>query len=329
MKAKIIPRIHNTQKGDLASALPLLAPYSVHIDICSYCNFKCNFCFQSDAAIKNKQLARGYMGLELYRRIIDDLSHFPGKFRKIKIGLHGEPTLHPDLPAMIKYLKSSGVTDTIELFTNGSLLNPYLNYDLVWAGLDRINISVEGLTSEEYLKVAGFKIDMPQFLGGIKDFYENKGDCIIYIKIANASDVQRFYEMFGDMCDEIYAENIVPQWPEISQPVAGRGGKVGMYGQEVVGYKSVCPFPFMYMHFNSDGTVAACTLDWAREVLVGDIKTESALDIWRGERLKALRIAHLEKRRSEIPLCDKCLAPMVCCEENLDNDTEKILEKMR
>ena len=32
------------------------------------------------------------------------------------------------------------------------------------------------------------------------------------------------------------------------------------------------PFPFMYLHINSDGSVAGCTLDWARKVLVGDRK---------------------------------------------------------
>ena len=42
-----------------------------------------------------------------------------------------------------------------------------------------------------------------------------------------------------------------------------------MYGQEIKKLK-VCPFPFMYLHVNSDGTVAGCTLDWARKVLVGD-----------------------------------------------------------
>ena len=26
----------------------------------------------------------------------------------------------------------------------------------------------------------------------------------------------------------------------------------------------------MYLHVNSDGTVAGCTLDWARKVLAGD-----------------------------------------------------------
>ena len=56
---------------------------------------------------------------------------------------------------MIEYARSQNVADIIEVFTNGSKLNPDLNKALVDAGLQRINISLEGLTSERYLKVAG------------------------------------------------------------------------------------------------------------------------------------------------------------------------------
>ena len=102
-----------------------------------------------------------------------------------------------------------------------------------------------------------------------------------------------------------------------------------MYGQKIDKYKYVCPFLFMYLHFNFDGTASGCTLDWAKEVLIGDINKESALEIWQGERLKNLQIAHLEKRREKIPFCAECLAPMVCCLEDLDEYTDMLLEKIR
>ncbi|HBA61361.1 MAG TPA: radical SAM protein [Elusimicrobia bacterium] len=331
MKAKIQARIYSSEKSPLENAVPLSTPYSMHIDICSLCNFKCKFCFQADEkGIAAKGLKRGFMKLELFKKIIDDSTKFPGKFRKVKIGLHGEPTMHPDLPAMIAYVKEKNVAGVIEMFTNGSLLTPELNRAIIAAGLTRLNISVEAITSEGYKAITGVAVDMKKLTDNIRDLYEVRKDCKIYVKIVDSGltedDKKKFYETFGDICDEIYIEHVVPQWSETNTFSLDA---IGMYGQKVSEYKHVCPFLFMYMHFNYDGTASGCTLDWSKEVLVGDANKESVTDIWTGERLKALQRAHLEKKRGEIPLCAKCMAPMVCCLENLDGHTGALLEKIK
>ena len=331
MKAKVQARVYSAPKTKLETVVPLATPYSVHIDICSLCNFKCHFCFQADEkAIHHSGLQRGFMDLDLFKKIVDDLAQFSGKMKKVKIGLHGEPTLHPQLPQMISYLKSKNVTEIIELFTNGSLLTPKLNKEIIDAGLSRINISVEGLTAEKYQEVTGVRIDMTKFLENIRGLYEVRKDCKIYIKIVDVQlaedDKKKFFDTFGDICDEIFIENVVPQWAEINK-LDLKG--VGMYGQPITKYKHVCPFLFMYLHFNFDGTASGCTLDWGKKVLIGDVRRESALDIWRGKKLKDLQIAHLEKKRDKIPFCAECLAPMVCCLEDLDDHAQALLKKIQ
>lgn len=331
MKAKIIARVFNSEKTQLENVIPLDTPYSVHIDICSICNFKCIFCFQSNPeAMKEKGYKYGSMSLDLFCKIADDLLQFKHKIRKVKIGLHGEPLLHPELPEMISYLKSKNVTEVIELFTNGSLLNPELNKKIIDAGLDRINISVEGLTSEKYKEVTGTALNMKKFVENIKNLYEVRKNCKIYIKVVDINfsqeDKDKFYNMFGDICDEIFVEHVVPQWAEINKFDVDT---IGMYGQKVDRYKEVCPFPFMYLHFNFDGTTSPCTLDWGKQVLIGNASKESAKEIWQGNNLKNLQIKMLEKKRDDIPFCSKCLAPVVCCLENLDNHAEIILKKIK
>ncbi|CAB1064782.1 hypothetical protein D1BOALGB6SA_9579 [Olavius sp. associated proteobacterium Delta 1] len=331
MKAKVQARIYSSEKSKLETVVPLQTPYSVHIDVCSFCNFKCNFCFQADEeAARKKSLKRGLMDLGLFEKIVDDLTHFKAKMKKVKIGLHGEPTMHPLLPQMIRYLKSKNVANTIELFTNGSLLNPKLNNELTRAGLDRLNISVEALSAARYKEITGVQIDMNNFVKNIKDLYENRQDCKVYVKIVDIElseqDKNRFFNTFGNICDEIFIENVVPQWAEINK--FGLQNQ-GMYGQNIKQYKEVCPFLFMYLHFNYDGTTSGCTLDWGKEVLIGDISKESALEIWNGKSLKNLQIAHLEKKRDTVTFCAECLAPMVCCEEDLDEYCDILLEKLK
>jgi radical SAM protein with 4Fe4S-binding SPASM domain len=270
------------------------------------------------------------MEWELFEKIIDDLSEFSEKFKKIKIGLHGEPTMHPKLPRMIEYILQKNVCETIEMFTNGSLLTPDLNYAIIKAGLQKINISVEGLTEASYKTITGFSLNYQKFIENIQNLYDNRKDLKIYIKIVDVGfsedDKKRFYGLYGNICDEIFIEHVVPQWSHTNKFALD---EVGMYGQRITKYKHVCPFVFMYLHFNHDGTVSACTLDWAKKVLIGDISRETALEIWNGENLNKLQVAMLEKKREQISLCDKCFAPMACCFEDLDDFCDEILEKIR
>ena len=55
IKAVVQPRIHSSKKTKLEDAVPLRTPFSAHIDVCSYCNFKCSFCFQADILGKKKK----------------------------------------------------------------------------------------------------------------------------------------------------------------------------------------------------------------------------------------------------------------------------------
>ena len=73
-----------------------------------------------------------------------------------------------------KQFQKSDVCDLVEIFTNGSQLNPEFNQKLVDSGLQRINISVEGLTAESYKRVADYNIDYNSFVESIQDLYDRK-----------------------------------------------------------------------------------------------------------------------------------------------------------
>jgi len=345
VSAVVQPRIYSAPKVPLDDRVPLETPLSAHIDVCSVCNFKCSFCFQADnKAMKKANLKRGMMPLELFKKIVDDLKEFPEPVKKVKIGNHGEPTLHPDLAEMIAYVKQAGVADVVELFTNGSKLEPELNSAMAEAGLDRINISLEGLSSERYQQVAGVPVDMDEMIGYITHLYQVRGDCKIYIKIADQTSAldqddtrlfilsqeerDYFYDTFGNICDEIYIEKVVPQWAETQLEKQNKVDDTGMYGQKIKHYKEICPFTFMYLHFNWDGSTSPCTLDWPKKVNIGNMKKERAQEVWNGESLRQLRIAMLRGERDKIDFCNHCSAPMVCVDEDFDPYKEKVLDAL-
>ena len=167
-KSTVKPRIYHQKKQSLQDVVPLDTPFSVHIDICSLCNFKCTFCFQNDKkGMKESGVSWGMMEVDTFKKCVDDLKKFPQRIKKIKIGNHGEPTMHPHVAELVKYARDADVADVVEMFTNGSRLEPELNQKLVDAGLQRMNISVEGLTAESYKKIADYKIDYPKFIENI------------------------------------------------------------------------------------------------------------------------------------------------------------------
>lgn len=322
MKAENISRNENSKKGKLEEAIPLDTPYSIHIDPCNVCNLKCKFCFQAGDYKHKKQ----FMSWQTFKLFILDIHEFSKRIKKVKIGLHGEPTLHPKLPAMISKFSLESVVNVVELFTNGVRLESNLNQKLIDAGLDQINVSIEGLSSKKYREITGVKVNFKKLVAGIRDFYNrSRGKCRVYIKMVNANltpkDVSNFYTTFENICDEIFIENIVPQWAETGMENLP---DVGMYGQKIDKDKKVCPFPFMYLHINSDGSVSPCTLDWNRKVILGNIHKESLLSIWEGDKLKSLQKEMLKSKRCDINFCNNCLAPVYCCNENLDKYAQEI-----
>jgi len=70
--------------------------------------------------------------------------------------------------------------------------------------------------------------------------------------------------------------------------------------------KQVCPFPFYTFVIHSDLKVSVCCVDVAKEAVVGDLRTETVTEIWRGQKLRAFQLMHLERRANQHPACRNC-----------------------
>ena len=77
MEALVQARVYSAEKVALEDVVPLRTPFSAHIDICSVCNYKCSFCFQSDMeGMKESGVRWGLMTFDLFKKIVDDLAQF-------------------------------------------------------------------------------------------------------------------------------------------------------------------------------------------------------------------------------------------------------------
>lgn len=318
------------ERHKLEDVIPLDTPYTLAIDPSNVCNFKCNFC-----AIQYKKeelpFRKQFMDIELFKKIIDDLTQFPERLKVLRVNGQGEPLLNPNLPDMIRYAKEKKVTDFVELITNGSKLCPCLNQKLIDSGIDRIRISIEALDSEGYKDICGANIEFSELLSNIKDLHDRSGKCEIYCKIVDVAvpteaDKNRFIELFGEICDRFFIDNVIPLWSDFDE-LKINSSVTGVHGQ-VVRNVNVCPFPFYSLIINPDGEVTVCCADWKRKLIVGDLKTESMKEIWNGKKLRDFWIAMLEGKKNCFEMCRKCLLPMYDCNDFIDNYAENIKKKI-
>ena len=111
---------------------------------------------------------KGYMEWDLYTSIIDEIAPWA---EAVVLHSWGEPLLHKRIIDMIRYAKERDVW--VETSTNATLLPRRSSRKLLDAGLDRIYLSMDGLTKETYEKVR-VKGKFERVLGNIERFLDLK-----------------------------------------------------------------------------------------------------------------------------------------------------------
>lgn len=333
MKANIKPRINQADRTRLETVIPLATPMVLFVDPSSACNFKCKFCPNGDEKlIRETGRWQGPMSMDVYRKVIDDLKAFDEPLKVLRLYKEGEPFLNKNFAEMIAYAKKAGIAHSIDTTTNGYLLEPERIKPVLDAGIDRINISVDGLSDEQFLEFTGVKVNFDKYVDNIRKMYEMRGSCEICIKIAgdflSDEDKEKFYRVFGDYADRIFIENIAPCWPEFDvEERLGVDMNMGIYNQPL-SEVNTCPYIFYSMAVNSDGSVSLCFLDWARRLLIGDVRKQSLKEIWNGEAIFEHRREHLLGKRKENVICAACGQLSHCLPDNIDPYTGILLEKL-
>lgn len=326
-------RLSSEERQSLGEKLPLKQPYVLLVDPSNLCNLRCKWCPTGyDKMISDTFRNETVMNIELFKKILNDTKEFDNPFKVLRLYKEGEPLVNPSFAQMILLAKKSEQFLRIDTTTNGHLLSPELNRKIVDSGLDQINISVNGVTSEQIFKHTGRKIDFKEYVSNIRDLYKNRGNCTVYIKsikdILTEKEQNLFFEIFGDISDRIFLERLSPAWPDFDVSLSGYNYEnVGNYDHPVENRK-VCPYLFYIMVINSDGSVSTCVGDWKHHQITGNINERSLKEIWLGEQQKHYQIQHLEGNKDCFEMCSKCKVISHGCYDNIDSYSEKIKTKI-
>lgn len=323
----------------LREAVPLNSPLSMYIEPTRVCNFKCFYCMhstrgQNKGALEQTGFRLAHLDMKLYQKILEDIMNFPVIPKRICFSGLGEPLTNPNLPVMIRMLRERGFTGRIDVISNGSLLTPECSDALIEAGISRIQISVQGLTTEKYQEICQVPVDLGQLKKNIQYFYEHRQSASIYVKIIDSiletkEEEELFYQMFGEICNTIYIEHLV-----IMEQQMGDHGRIidttrNLMG-ELVEKREVCGVMFYFLQVNIDGETFPCsTPGLPNSFSMGSVKEKTLLEIWNGRRRNALIRKNLKDGYITISACKTCSSCIAIADQSeyLDDCREEILTR--
>lgn len=333
MKAKDLSgQAPGGKRRKLADLIPLDTPMIVEVFPIYACNFKCIYC-----VLSMEEKDRGYISdrkrldFALYKQCIDDIALFPSKLKLLRFSGIGEPLLHKYIAEMIKYAFQKGIAEKIELLTNASLLTSKMSDALISAGLARLVVSLQGISENKYREISGVNLDFNTFISNLKYFYSHRKNAHVYIKIVDDAldgldDKNKFYDIFGQICDSLAIEHVVPiQKPvDYTNVLHATEKTVTQFGLEIRA-SQICPQPFFKLHILPDGKVVPCHA-YTYPAIMGDCNKQSVREIWSGPAYKSFQRAMLEGTQKAGKVCSECSIYKYrqFPEDLLDNDAERL-----
>lgn len=274
-------------------------PLYINIEPTNACNLKCYTCSI------NGTRKRGFMDLDLYRKIIDQAPR-SGVY-EVGLFLAGEPLLHKDLPYMVEYAGSKGLESWV--VTNGTLLTREKSEALLDAGVDGMWVSFDGDNKEDYEKMrvgANYK----EVVENIKTFLRLKKERgmtkpVISIQMLKLKDNPNqeidpaFIAQFDGLpLDGIFARN----------PHDWRGEKNIIEHERKGNSYYPCQVFWTALSIAWDGRVLGCSADLNGTQVFGDLNRQSIMEVWNSEGVRNHRRLLRERRFRELSLCAECHA---------------------
>ena len=114
-------------------------PRKVYLELTTHCNLTCAMCMRS-----TWESPGGTMSAETFRRTVRQLADLPGAV-VVNLSGFGEPMTHPRFFDFLAEAREAGLG--VEVVTNGTLLDAAAAARLVDLQVDRVVVSVDGMTA--------------------------------------------------------------------------------------------------------------------------------------------------------------------------------------
>jgi len=303
MTLKRFPAALSSRDG-WADFLELQRPGEPHvhqIEPTNHCPYTCEMCPRT----KHMTRSLGFMDLELYEKIIDEVATFgaPVRSREIELFHFGESLLHPRLDRMVAYASGRGLRTVLSV--NAPELLPAVAERMLSSGPAKLIVSLDGYDALSYRQIRGNRADfakafanLHQLARRVKEHPTPTEVCIRMIRMhRNAEHLARFQEEWEGHGLRV---ELRPFFPWTEKDLTGLG--------EVRKYPPFmpCPFPWQYLVIQWDGTVVPCCRDYNAVNVMGNVATRTLREIWNSEIYEDFRRQHRTGCFGDNTFCADC-----------------------
>lgn len=275
------------------------APFALQIEPVEGCSLACSFCALQTLRDNGADWHTGKHGTNSapYRfmergtlRHLLQLVVDAGWNPRVEFAMHGEPTMHPDLPGLVQDTRKALPKASIMVTTNGSgILTPEKAMALFRSGINT-------LAFDDY-KHAKWRKKVHEVLLYCHATYALP--LMRYPKERAASPHTRHsgkrIVIIGD----------ISELHEGTHQLTNQGGNSG--NKEADPLEKRCAKPFRELAVRWDGNVALCCDDWRGQYKIGNVKDYDYIEeLWNHVSFVAARTALYAARRDMITVCSGC-----------------------
>jgi hypothetical protein len=274
----------------------------VSLEAHTVCNQACYFCPVSVAPREAH-----FMPMELYERIVGELSQWRSTLEAVFMINYNEPTADPRFVEQVGAIRAAGLPPAV--LTNGTGLTPKrVDALLELGGLRFLSINLSTTDRERYRSTRGGD-HLPLVLKNLdyaKDRPLAEQMDIVVLGTGDEAHRQDF--------EEIQARFAGSRFTVKSFEVMDRAGylqignSVAHDGRSLCGCDNVGSRPLQHLHITPHGKCVLCCEDYDEKYVVGDLQRQSVEEVLRGPAMALLRrwAYGLEESPADF-ICRRCV----------------------
>jgi len=288
-------------------------PFSLSIEPTTACNLGCPEC---PSGLKQFTRPTGKLDLDLHKKMLDQVSK---SVFYINYYFQGEPFLHPQFLELIRQAKKHKIYTATS--TNAHFIDQKKAEEIIDSGLDRLIISIDGLTQETYenYRVHGNLakvIEASKLLIAAKKAKASATPHLIFQFLAvkpNEHEIPAVFTLGNELgIDEVRIKKAQVYDYKNGNPLLPENEKYSRYTRQSDGtYKlkyatgNHCWRMWSGSVLTWDGKVVPCCFDKDAQHVLGSIDSTDFHTIWKNETYRNFRQAILTGR-NQIEICQNC-----------------------
>lgn len=288
-------------------------PFSLSIEPTTACNLGCPEC---PSGLKQFTRPTGKLNQDVHKNMLQQLSKH---VFYINYYFQGEPFLHPQFLELIREAKKHHIYTATS--TNAHFINAEKAEEIVKSGLDRLIISIDGMTQETYqnYRIHG-KLDKviegTTHLLEAKKRLKAKTPHLIFQFLAvkpNEHEIPLVFELGKEMgIDEVRIKTAQLYDYENGNPLMPENEKYARYKKQADGTYTLkwktgnhCWRMWSSCVLTWDAKVVPCCFDKDAHHQLGNLSDDSFKKIWKSNQYNGFRTAVL-RNRHQIEICKNC-----------------------